>query len=242
MSPEQYEGKPVDVRSDIFSAGVLLQEMITGRSPFEGSPAAGVRRQLDEGVDLPSAQRERLDLALGRALAVRPVDRYDSAADFSTALYEALSANAEVPAPLGARSGVYYIRRRWRLIAAIVFAGVVSFGGFVAVRGWNARIEAVTFTKQVQEVPCARVSISGDPNVPGMAIRGLASRQAELELQRIVASYSRWPVSWEISAFDGPYCQALELLRLTDRAGNAARGLVANFPSKKLYLRMEKGC
>ena len=60
MSPEQAQGRPADARSDIFSFGCVLHEMITGRIAFRGdSPAATLSAILRDEPDLPSALAER---------------------------------------------------------------------------------------------------------------------------------------------------------------------------------------
>jgi serine/threonine-protein kinase len=85
MSPEQIEGRDVDARSDIFSAGAVVYEMLTGRHPFEAdSPTAvmmkivnDVPRRIDDG-ELPAALRT----AVARALEKSSAARYARAADF----------------------------------------------------------------------------------------------------------------------------------------------------------------
>src|ERR1041385_3645694 len=84
MAPEQLQGEEVDGRSDIFSFGVVLFEMLTGKLPFRGDHEAAIMYSI-VNEEPESAQRLRPDLPpeflhiLGRALEKDPADRYQSA-------------------------------------------------------------------------------------------------------------------------------------------------------------------
>jgi eukaryotic-like serine/threonine-protein kinase len=90
MSPEQYAGGSIDARSDLFSAGVVLYEMLTGVAPFAGSAAAMMHRVMTETPLAPSHHVEgvpaELDAMVLRSLAKRPDDRYPSAQGWRLAL------------------------------------------------------------------------------------------------------------------------------------------------------------
>ncbi len=83
MSPEQSLGQPVDVRSDIYSVGVLLYQLLTGRCPFQGSVSEVLRAIRKEDPPLPTRLRPDLPSALQaiclRAMAKNPDERYPSA-------------------------------------------------------------------------------------------------------------------------------------------------------------------
>ena len=85
LSPEQARGAPVDQTSDLYSAGIVLFELLTGEVPFTGdSPVEIAMKHLAETPPAPSELRpdvpHDLDLVVVRALAKEPADRYQSAA------------------------------------------------------------------------------------------------------------------------------------------------------------------
>jgi eukaryotic-like serine/threonine-protein kinase len=103
MSPEQYSGASIDARSDLFSAGVVLYEMLTGVSPFAGTAAAMMHRIMNEMPRAPSIRAEgvptELDAMVQKALAKRPEDRYPSAQSWRLALLALLERLTPHPDP-----------------------------------------------------------------------------------------------------------------------------------------------
>jgi serine/threonine-protein kinase len=102
MSPEQFMGQIVDGRSDLFSAGVILYQLLTGERPFSGSPTTIMHKVLTEEPLPPSTlnvQAPRpFDQVVKHALEKRPDDRYQTARKFADAIRAAVEGRA-APAP-----------------------------------------------------------------------------------------------------------------------------------------------
>jgi eukaryotic-like serine/threonine-protein kinase len=96
LSPEQARGESVDARSDVYSTGCLMYELVTGVPPFQGdSPVAVAYQHVRENATAPSSRVPGLPRALDsivmKALAKNPLNRYQSAGEMRTDLQRALA-------------------------------------------------------------------------------------------------------------------------------------------------------
>jgi serine/threonine protein kinase len=93
MSPEQVKGHSIDSRSDLFSLGIILYEMLTGQRPFKGeSPTSIMYQIVHEEVKAPHVFNKEVPVALSRvvlkSLAKNAKNRYQTGAEFSAELRE----------------------------------------------------------------------------------------------------------------------------------------------------------
>ena len=89
MSPEQIQGQAIDRRSDVFSAGVLFYQLVTGKKPFEGTGWALAKKVVQDDPVWPSSVvtvSRHIDRVVARALAKSAEQRYPSARAFGDAL------------------------------------------------------------------------------------------------------------------------------------------------------------
>jgi serine/threonine-protein kinase len=106
LSPEQAQGAQVDLRSDLYSTGCLLYELLTGRPPFLGDSAVSLAYQHVREVPEPPSRLipelgPDIDAVVGKALAKDPAERYQSAAEMAADIDRILQGQATLAATPG---------------------------------------------------------------------------------------------------------------------------------------------
>ena len=146
MSPEQLAGKEVDSRSDLFSFGCVLYEMLAGKRAFDGKSAASVVAAVLEREPEPLKAAPPLERVVKRALAKDPEQRFQTARDLKAALTWALELAPALTAGVRSRIGI-------AVAAAAVLAVALITVSWIA---WRA-------TRPV-EYPLIRVNVDLGPD------------------------------------------------------------------------------
>ena len=184
LSPEQARGESVDARSDVYSMGCLLYELVTGAPPFSGdSPVAVAYQHVREDPRLPSSINPEvpaeLDAILLKAMSKNPANRYQSAAEMRNDLLRALAGqrveatpvmgDAEKTTILAAIPGGYGDDDRWddedergrrrkrKIIAIVAVLAVLLLGGSIAAAIALSGDGTPPATAQVQVPPLANL-------------------------------------------------------------------------------------
>ncbi|TSD55397.1 Stk1 family PASTA domain-containing Ser/Thr kinase [Aeromicrobium piscarium] len=163
LSPEQARGETVDARSDIYSTGCVLYELLTGRPPFVGdSPVSVAYQHVREEATPPSQLNPEVSLEIdhivAKALAKRVDDRYSSAADMRKDIERVLAgghvdaptqatqaigatavapaAAAAVPTAADADEEGSSSKKKWWIALAVLLIALVAALGFGYFQGW----------------------------------------------------------------------------------------------------------
>lgn len=190
LSPEQIEGKKQDGRSDLFSLGIVLYEMLTGVRPFAGDSLGDVCAQILTANPLPPSKHnpelpEALDRILARCLAKNPDDRYQSGNDLARALY--LVARCGTKLSSQPKRAYWFLRpahpRDLLAIASLILLVASAVIATNSLRDWRHVRSAAAFaemraktpedlalakqaqTRPVSEAPTQAESISPKPTV-----------------------------------------------------------------------------
>ena len=132
MSPEQVEGKEVDGRSDIFSLGAVLYEMLTGRRAFEGKSQLSVASAILEKEPAPISSVKpmtppALDHAVKKCLAKPPDARWQSASDLASELMWITESNGQAAGTaFGEAPGKTRRRAAWLIAGVLAGAAIVG--------------------------------------------------------------------------------------------------------------------
>jgi serine/threonine protein kinase len=133
MSPEQFEGKEVDVRSDIYSLGVVLYELLTGKLPYTSTEPNVLRREIVTGAKVSSENMPApLRFICSKALQRDPAARYSSAAELAADL----------------RMSLMKTSTRWMVFGAI---GTVFLVAVIGLALWSPKKEPAP------ELPAANI-------------------------------------------------------------------------------------
>jgi serine/threonine protein kinase len=143
MSPEQAEGKPVDTRTDTFSFGCVLYEMVTGQRAFQRDSTIGTLSAILHDEPKPVRQlREHLphevERVIGRCLRKDPERRWQSMADVGAALQD-LKDDLDSGSLVVATPAIGRPRRLWPVVAGVV---VLITAGAIATFSWRGRTTA----------------------------------------------------------------------------------------------------
>jgi serine/threonine protein kinase len=140
MSPEQIEGKELDGRSDIFSLGAVLYEMVTGRRAFEGKSQLSVASAILEKEPAPISSIKPLtppglDHAIGRSLAKDPDERWQAARDLALELKWIAEGGSQTGASAPfARPRRNRERLAWTLAAVFVATSAVGLTAYLRLK------------------------------------------------------------------------------------------------------------
>jgi len=137
MSPEQAEGKPVDARSDIFSFGTVLYEMLAGRRAFSGGSASSTMGAIIHKDPDPLNAPPAVDAIVRKCLSKSPDARFQTATDLLQTLQKASAGGGSVVVP----------RRKWLTVTFAIAASlllIVAAGlGLYLKRARTGRIDSI---------------------------------------------------------------------------------------------------
>jgi len=204
MAPEQMSGGRIDARTDIYGAGLLLFEMLTGRRAFDQPDLFARARAILGGAaprieDIDPSLPRHLSALVSRAMAVEPEDRFSSAREFHGALAHAARLLSDVPTiddtdRARARSGIHWAGTRRRLrqhrMALAIAAVLIAAGALVAWRSirdaWSPSVSAHGATLGVLPLRNG----SGDARDDALALgltEGVAARLSALRWVRVLS-------------------------------------------------------
>jgi serine/threonine-protein kinase len=145
MSPEQVKGEPVDRRSDLFSVGVLLYQLLTGEKPFRGSTMATLVKEITDGTVPPLRSIDPtlpigLQTIVSKLLNKSPDRRFQTGADLARALTRERQSMIE-EGDLDRGNKYIPLKLKWTALMALIIVVTMSISSYLI---YQRQIESMT--------------------------------------------------------------------------------------------------
>ena len=189
MSPEQASGRPLDPRSDIFSFGVVLYELLAGRRPFTGATDLELLQTVIHGAPEPLGEHIpiALRIAVEKALEKDPAERYQTMRELVVDLRRVARQSEAVSAVSGRASRPP--SKKWRRVAPFALAGAAIAGVFaywlLGTGRSPAEIPSQWSFSQVTDEPGQEVYPSLSPDGRSLVYASQASGNWDIYFQRV---------------------------------------------------------
>ena len=189
MSPEQASGKPLDARSDIFSFGVVLYELLAGRRPFTGATDLELLQTVIHGAPQPLGEHIpiALRMAVDKALEKDPAERYQTMRDLVVDLRRVARQSEAVSAVSG--RALHPPSRLWRRLAPFALVGAALAALLAYWLVWSGRSTAEISSQwsfsQLTDEPGQELYPSLSPDGRSLVYASQASGNWDIYFQRV---------------------------------------------------------
>ncbi len=233
MSPEQFAGERVDARSDLWSVGIILFELLSGKRPFRGGPDTVRHKVMTENPAFEVSEPvrripEEFEPVIRQALHKSPEKRFQDAAQFAAALEDAHAKHLEARRPGVSSEEEQDVttrihrpaktpdRRLRPPLLSLVLGVPVAFSILVYVVA-NARVDVSKIAYRVDEVKCS--ALDYDVEGKDITLSGVSARQEDIyalraDLARLVG---QGKVRGEVTETDPRHCDVLDYVRALKR-------------------------